>query len=123
MGTDEDGDQVVPAGRVLDHRHRYPPDGRAVSLGELHAVPAQGGQALAPGEERDVVVPGLMQAGGEQAAGNPGAVHEQFHGNLLSGLRSVIRSFYSNVCILHVWLHPTPAPSSSTRLNASSPST
>jgi putative drug exporter of the RND superfamily len=36
-------------------------------------VPAQGSQAFAPGEERDVVVPGLMQAGGEQAAGNPGA--------------------------------------------------
>ena len=74
MGADEDGDQVVPAGRVLDRRHRHSPDGRAVSLGELHAVPAQGGQALAPGEERDVV-PGLVQAGGEQAAGNPGAVH------------------------------------------------
>jgi hypothetical protein len=46
-------------------------------------VPAQGGQALTPGEER-YVVPGLMQAGGEQAAGNPGAVHEQFHDNPLS---------------------------------------
>jgi hypothetical protein len=46
MGTDEDGDQVVPVGRVLDHRHRYPPDRGAVSLGELHAVPAQGGQAV-----------------------------------------------------------------------------
>ena len=86
MGADEDGDQVVPAGRVLDHRHRYPPDGRAACLGELHAVPAQGGQALAPGEERDVV-PGLMQAGGEQAAGNPGAVHEQFHDHLLPRVR------------------------------------
>jgi len=55
MGADEDGDQVVPAGRVLGQRHRYPPDSWAVSLGEPHAVPAQGRQALATGEERDVM--------------------------------------------------------------------
>ena len=76
----------VAAGRVLDHRHRYPPHSRAVALGELYALPAQGGQALAAGEKRDVV-PGLMQPGGEQAAGNPGAVHEQFHANPLSYIR------------------------------------
>ena len=62
-------------------------------LGELHAVPAQGGQALAPGEERDVVA-GLMQAGGEQAAANPGAVHEQFHDNPPSYIR-LIHTFVS----------------------------
>lgn len=62
MGADEDGGQVVTARRLLDHRHRYPPDGRAAFLGELHPVRAQGGQAFAPGEERDVV-PGLVQAG------------------------------------------------------------
>ena len=86
MGADEHGDQIVLAGWVLDHRHRYPPDSRAVSLGELHAVPAQGGQALAPGEERDILS-GLMQAGGEQAAGNPGPVHEHSHDNPLSYAR------------------------------------
>jgi hypothetical protein len=46
----------------------------------------QGGQALAPGEERDVVS-GLMQAGGEQGAGDPGAVHEQLHGDPSSYVR------------------------------------
>ena len=86
MGADEDGDQVVPAARVLDHRHRHPPDSRAVSLGELHAVPTQGGQALAPGKEGDVV-PGLVHADGEQAAGHPGPVHEQFHDDPLSRAR------------------------------------
>lgn len=75
MGADEDGGQVVPAGRVLDHRHRHLPDGRAVSLGEPHAVPAQGGQALAPGQERDVK-PGLVQPSGVLAAEHSGAVHE-----------------------------------------------
>jgi AcrR family transcriptional regulator len=35
----------------------------------LHAVPPEGGQALAPGEERDVV-PGLERADGEQASEN-----------------------------------------------------
>ena len=59
MGADEDGDQVVPAGRVRDRRHRYPPDGRAVWLGELHAEQAQGGEAPAPSEQRDVAVPGI----------------------------------------------------------------
>src|SRR3954447_13519568 len=78
MGADEDDGQVVPADRVLDHRHRYPPDGRTVSLGELHAVPTQGGQALAPGQERDVV-PGLVQTGGEQAPDHPGPVDQQLH--------------------------------------------
>ena len=43
---------------------------------------SQGAQALASGEEGDVV-PGLMQAGGEQAPGNPGTVHEKFHGSSL----------------------------------------
>src|ERR1700729_1255235 len=100
MGADEDSDQVVPACRVLDDRHRYPPDDRTVGLGELHAMLAQRVQALTPGQERDVV-PGLMQAGGEHAAGDPGAVHEQFHGKssrtrwsepwLLSGITSARR--------------------------------
>src|SRR4051812_43553687 len=88
MRADEHRDQVVPAGRVLDHRHRYLPRGRAVSLGKLHAVAAQSGQAVAPGEERDVVT-GLMHADGEQAAGDPGAEDEQFHANPQSVLGSM----------------------------------
>jgi hypothetical protein len=77
MGADKDGDQVVPAGRMLDHRHRYPPDGRAVSLGEPHAVPAQGGQALAPGQERDVVS-GLVEAGANRLPRTPAPYTSSF---------------------------------------------
>src|ERR1700733_2721421 len=124
MGADEDGDQVVPAGRVPDHRHRYPPDGRAVSLGELHAVPAQGSQALAPGEKRDVVLSGLMEAAGEQAAGNPGAVHEQLHETTFFRIIAYVRfisarmlstsaphtgpSPHGGVGTLHRWSTPDP---------------
>ncbi len=80
MGADQDGDQVVPAGRTLDHGDRDLPDGRTVALGKPQAVLSQDGQALASGDESDVV-PGLTQAGGEQAPGNPGTVHEDFHGD------------------------------------------
>jgi hypothetical protein len=55
------------------------PNDRALLLGELHAMPAQGGQTLAPRQERNVL-PGLVQPGGELSAENPGTVRENFHG-------------------------------------------
>src|SRR5712664_1053480 len=50
-----------------------------------------------------------MQAGGEQAAGNPGAVHEQFHDNLLSDLR------FNHTFVLFKRMYTTSMASPDTR--------
>ena len=78
MRAHEDEDQVATAGRVLDHGNRDGPDGGTVALGEQDAVLLHGGQTFTSGDKRDVV-PGLVQAGGVQAAENTGPVDKNFY--------------------------------------------
>jgi hypothetical protein len=68
----------VCAGRVLDRGNADGPDGRAVTLGEQHAVLSESDEPVASGDQRDVV-PGLVQARGVEAAENPRTVDEDFH--------------------------------------------